>query len=70
MTNHMSGDRRDNPFATIIKNHRARVGRVYDRFMDRIASIRKRKIETMKEESARADEDRLAEIRKSLEDNR
>lgn len=66
----MPEDRRDNPFATIIKNHRARVGRVYGRFMDRIAGIRKRKIETMKEESARADEERLAEIRKSLEDNR
>lgn len=58
-----------NPFADIVRNHRIRVGRVYDRFRGRIASIRKKKIDTMKKEGASADEERLAEIRRSIEDN-
>ncbi|MEA3249792.1 MAG: hypothetical protein U9Q03_05570 [Patescibacteria group bacterium] len=66
----MPAANKDNPFATIIKNHRIRVGCVFDKYRSKIATIRKERLDTMKKESASADEDQLAAIRKSLDDNR
>lgn len=69
MIRRMPEEKRENPFAVIIRNHRARVGRIYGKFMYRIAVIRKERLETIKQESGRADKDRLAELRRSIEDN-
>ncbi len=61
---------KNSTLAAILKGHRERVGRVYGRFLTRVSGIRKRRLEDMKKKSLSADEEQLAAIRKSLEDNR
>jgi hypothetical protein len=57
---------KDNRLASIMKSHRERIGRAYDRFTGKISNIRKRKLDSMKDESNKADETKLAELRKSM----